>query len=67
MNPIIEATGVIRTYGTGAAKFPAVAGVDLTVQRGELVAILGANGAGKTSLVEVLTSETHQAISSTSM
>lgn len=51
---IIEASGVVRSYGRGEKAFTAVAGVDLRVERGELVAILGVNGAGKTSLVEIL-------------
>ena len=54
--PVIEATGVRRSYGgrSGSDPFEAVRGVDLTVERGELFALLGTNGAGKTSLMEVL-------------
>ena len=51
---VIEATDVTRTYGRGSGAFTAVAGVGLAVERGELVAVLGVNGAGKTSLVEVV-------------
>lgn len=51
---MIEAVDVTRTYGRGSGAFTAVAGVSLAVERGELVAVLGANGAGKTSLVEVI-------------
>lgn len=54
---IIEAANVTRTYGKGSKRssaFTAVAGIDLAVERGELVSILGVNGAGKTSLVEVI-------------
>ncbi|ACQ79841.1 ABC transporter related [Beutenbergia cavernae DSM 12333] len=47
---LISATGAIRRYGT----FEAVRGVDLTVRRGELLALLGTNGAGKTSLLELI-------------
>ncbi|MDO5080131.1 ABC transporter ATP-binding protein [Buchananella hordeovulneris] len=50
----IEAENVSRVYGKGAAAFVAVDGVSLQVAKGELVALLGTNGAGKTSLVEVL-------------
>lgn len=51
---VIEARGIRRTYGSGSETFEAVRGIDLTVRRGELVAILGVNGAGKTSLMEIL-------------
>lgn len=51
---VIAATGLQRRYGTGRDAFTAVRGVDLTVRRGELFALLGTNGAGKTSLLEVI-------------
>lgn len=54
MTSLIEAHDVRRTYGSGAKTYDAVRGVDLTLARGELLAVLGVNGAGKTSLVEVL-------------
>ncbi len=54
--PVIEASGVRRSYTgrSGRSRFEAVRGVDLHVARGELFALLGTNGAGKTSLMEVL-------------
>lgn len=48
---VIEAGGVRRRYAGG---FEAVAGVSFSVARGELFALLGTNGAGKTSTVELL-------------
>ncbi len=48
--PIVSVRGARRRYGA----FEAVRGVDLEVCRGELVALLGTNGAGKTSLVELV-------------
>jgi ABC-2 type transport system ATP-binding protein len=48
--PIIHVRGARRRYGT----FESVRGVDLDVRRGELVALLGTNGAGKTSFVELV-------------
>ncbi|WP_243740690.1 ABC transporter ATP-binding protein [Streptomyces sp. 8K308] len=47
---VIEVRGLRRRYGD----FEAVRGVDFTVRRGEVFALLGTNGAGKTSTVEVL-------------
>ena len=51
---VITATGLRRTYGSGSSAFEAVRGVNLHVRRGELFALLGTNGAGKTSTLEVL-------------
>ena len=51
---VVEAQGIERVYGRGGRSFRAVDGVSLRIEKGELVALLGVNGAGKTSLVEVL-------------
>ncbi|MFI6444841.1 ABC transporter ATP-binding protein [Kitasatospora sp. NPDC050543] len=52
---VIEVTGLHRRYGpAGATGFDAVRGIDLTVRRGELFALLGTNGAGKTSAMELI-------------
>ncbi|MGV9624459.1 ATP-binding cassette domain-containing protein, partial [Streptomyces tendae] len=48
---VIEVTDLRRVYGGG---FEAVRGVDFSVRRGEVFALLGTNGAGKTSTVELL-------------
>jgi ABC-2 type transport system ATP-binding protein len=48
---VIEAEGLRRVYGGG---FEAVRGVTFHVDRGEVFALLGTNGAGKTSTVELL-------------
>ncbi|HTW16099.1 MAG TPA: ABC transporter ATP-binding protein [Nocardioides sp.] len=52
--PALEVHELRRSYGTGDAAFEAVRGVDLTVERGTIVALLGTNGAGKTSTMEVI-------------
>ncbi|MFD0279755.1 ABC transporter ATP-binding protein [Kitasatospora sp. NPDC127111] len=52
--PVIEVTGLHRHYGSGATGYHAVRGVDLSVGRGELFALLGTNGAGKTSTMELI-------------
>ena len=43
---IIEATGVRKLYDTGRHRIEALAGVDLTVSRGEVVAVMGPSGCG---------------------
>jgi ABC-2 type transport system ATP-binding protein len=48
---VIEVTDLRRVYGGG---FEAVRGISFTVGRGEVFALLGTNGAGKTSTVELL-------------
>jgi ABC-2 type transport system ATP-binding protein len=53
-DPVISVQGLRRSYGQGRTSFEAVRGVDLHVRRGELFALLGTNGAGKTSLLEVV-------------
>ncbi len=50
----IVCRGVRRTYGSGKNAFSAVRGVDLDVPAGSITALLGTNGAGKTSTVELL-------------
>jgi ABC-2 type transport system ATP-binding protein len=49
----VEVRGVSRRYG-GPKGYEAVRGVSFSVERGELFALLGTNGAGKTSILEVV-------------
>lgn len=51
---ILDAQHVSRTYGSGSQAYTAVRDASLQIRRGELFAILGTNGVGKTSLMEVL-------------
>lgn len=52
--PAVQVTDLRRTYGKGSDAFEAVRGIDVTVERGSIVALLGTNGAGKTSTLEVI-------------
>jgi putative ABC transport system ATP-binding protein len=51
---IIEAIGVHKVYHTGIVSVPALRGVDLSVRRGEMVAVMGPSGCGKTTLLNCL-------------
>jgi putative ABC transport system ATP-binding protein len=51
---VIELQDVSKIYGTGQSTVRAVDGVNLRVQRGELVLLLGPSGAGKTTLLSLI-------------
>jgi len=51
---IIQASGIHKTYDTGRVQVHALRGVDVTVKRGEMVAIMGPSGCGKTTLLNCL-------------
>jgi putative ABC transport system ATP-binding protein len=51
--PVLELEAVTKTYGEHPP-VPALRGVDLTVDRGELVAIVGPSGSGKTTLLHII-------------
>jgi len=51
---IIEAREVEKTYDTGKVKVKALRGLDLTVDKGEMIAVMGPSGCGKTTLLNCL-------------
>lgn len=51
---ILETKGLKKQYGTGENAVHALAGVDLTVENGEFVAVVGTSGSGKSTLLHML-------------
>lgn len=51
---ILRCEGVRKVYGTGGSQVVALDKIDLSVEKGEFVAIIGASGSGKSTLLHVL-------------
>lgn len=54
MPGIIEVRGLVKVYETGGLRVEALQGVDLDIERGQMVAIMGPSGCGKTTLLNTL-------------
>jgi putative ABC transport system ATP-binding protein len=52
--PLIEFREVTKIYGTGEAAVVALAGVDMTINEGEFVAVMGPSGSGKSTAMNIL-------------
>jgi putative ABC transport system ATP-binding protein len=55
MQPLIQMKNVVKTFHSGNKLSPALKGIDLEVAAGEFLAIIGKSGAGKTTLINMLT------------
>ncbi len=51
---LIELRGIVKRYGTGEAAFNALNGIDLTIDAGEFVAIMGPSGSGKSTTMNII-------------
>jgi len=52
--PVIDLEGLHKSYDTGGAQVHALRGIDLRIDRGELVSVMGPSGSGKTTLMEIV-------------
>ncbi len=52
--PLVSFRGITRVYGEGGGQVRALAGVDLTIERGEFIAIMGPSGSGKSTAMNII-------------
>ena len=56
---LIQMQGVVKTFTTTAGEFTALRGVDLNLEQGEFIAVIGKSGSGKSTLLNMLTGIDH--------
>ena len=52
--PLIQLAGVTKRFGTGEAAFQALKGVDLDIEAGDFMAVMGPSGSGKSTTMNIL-------------
>ncbi|MDY0147458.1 ABC transporter ATP-binding protein [Halothiobacillus sp.] len=52
--PLLELAGVTKVYGKGSASMQALRGINLAIEEGEFVAIMGASGSGKSTAMNII-------------
>jgi ABC-type lipoprotein export system ATPase subunit len=55
IKPVIQLAGVSKTYKTDAGNFNALTNIDLTIEPGQFVGIIGKSGSGKSTLINMIT------------
>ncbi len=56
---LVEMRGIVKTFANAAGEFTALRGIDLSVKKGEFVALIGKSGSGKSTLLNMLTGIDH--------
>jgi len=54
VEPVVELTGIRKVYRSGSIEFEALSGIDIRIDQGEYVAVIGPSGSGKSTLMNIL-------------
>lgn len=58
-SPMIETRGIVKTFKNAAGEFMVLKGINLTIERGQFVSIVGKSGSGKSTLLNMITGIDH--------